>query len=133
MWGGHVGLSPADDVLISVERPLGIDNRELMVASILSKKLAAGSTRLLIDIPVGPHAKVHDADEAMRLRKLFEFLGDRLGLPADVILTDGRQPIGRGIGPVLEAQDVMQVLSSDPAAPRTFARRRYGSRSYSGI
>ena len=117
VWGGHVGLSPADDVLISVERPLGIDNRELMVASILSKKLAAGSTRLLIDIPVGPHAKVHDADEAMRLRKLFEFLGDRLGLPADVILTDGRQPIGRGIGPVLEAQDVMQVLSSDPAAP----------------
>ncbi len=80
VWGGHVRLSPADDVLISVERPLGIDNRELMVASILSKKLAAGSTRLLIDIPVGPYAKVHDSDEAMRLRKLFEFLGDRLGL-----------------------------------------------------
>lgn len=85
--------------------------------SILSKKLAAGSTRLLIDIPVGPHAKVHDADEAMRLRKLFEFLGDRLGRPADVILTDGRQPIGTGIGPVLEVQDVMQVLSNDAVAP----------------
>jgi thymidine phosphorylase len=117
VWGGHVGLSPADDVLISVERPLGIDNRELMVASILSKKVAAGSTRLLIDIPVGPHAKVHDSDEAMRLRKLFEFLGDRLGLPIDVIITDGRQPIGTGIGPVLEAHDVMQVLSNDPVAP----------------
>jgi thymidine phosphorylase len=117
VWGGHVRLSPADDVLISVERPLGIDNRELMVASIMSKKLAAGSTRLLIDIPVGPHAKVHDADEAMRLRKLFEFLGDRLGLPTDVVITDGRQPIGTGIGPVLEARDVMQVLSNDPAAP----------------
>jgi thymidine phosphorylase len=117
VWGGHVRLSPADDVLISVERPLGIDNRELMVASILSKKLAAGSTRLLIDIPVGPHAKMHDADEAMRLRKLFEFLGDRLGLRTDVVLTDGHQPIGNGIGPVLEARDVMQVLSGDPAAP----------------
>ena len=103
--------------MISVERPLGIDNRELMVASILSKKVAAGSTRLLIDIPVGPHAKVHNSDEAMRLRKLFEFLGDRLGLPAEVIITDGRQPIGTGIGPVLEANDVMQVLSNDPAAP----------------
>jgi thymidine phosphorylase len=117
VWGGHVRLSPADDVLISVERPLGIDNRELMVASILSKKLAAGSTRLLIDIPVGPYAKVHDSDEATRLRKLFEFLGDRLGLSTEVIITDGRQPIGKGIGPVLEAKDVMQVLSNDPAAP----------------
>jgi thymidine phosphorylase len=117
VWGGHVRLSPADDVLISVERPLGIDNRELMVASILSKKLAAGSTRLLIDIPVGPYAKVHDPDEGMRLRKLFEHLGDRLGLTVEIIITDGRQPIGKGIGPVLEAADVMQVLSNDPAAP----------------
>ena len=117
VWGGHVRLSPADDVLISVERPLGIDNRELMVASILSKKLAAGSTRLLIDIPVGPYAKVHDSDEGMRLRKLFEHLGDRLSLTTEIIVTDGRQPIGKGIGPVLEARDVMQVLSNDPAAP----------------
>lgn len=117
VWGGHVRLSPADDVLISVERPLGIDNRELMVASILSKKLAAGSTRLLIDIPVGPYAKVHDSDEGMRLRKLFEHLGDRLGLTAEIMITDGRQPIGKGVGPVLEARDVMQVLSNDPEAP----------------
>ena len=43
VWGGHVNLSPADDILISVERPLGLDTREQMVASIISKKLAAGS------------------------------------------------------------------------------------------
>jgi thymidine phosphorylase len=118
IWGGHVRLSPADDVLIGIERPLGIDTRELMVASILSKKLAAGSTHLLVDIPVGPHAKVHDSDEAVRLRKLFEYVGDRLGLVIEVLLTDGSQPIGRGIGPVLEARDVMQVLENDPAAPQ---------------
>jgi thymidine phosphorylase len=117
VWGGHVRLSPADDVLIGIGRPLGIDNRELMVASILSKKLAAGSTHLLIDIPVGPHAKVHDLDEAVRLRKLFEYVGDRLGLNTEVLLTDGSQPIGTGIGPVLEARDVMRVLSGDPLAP----------------
>lgn len=117
VWGGHVRLSPADDVLISIGRPLRIDNRELMVASILSKKLAAGSTHLLIDIPVGPHAKVHDLDEAVRLRKLFEYVGDRLGLKTEVLLTDGSQPIGIGIGPVLEARDVMRVLSGDAQAP----------------
>ena len=53
IWGGHVNLSPADDVLISVERPLCLDTREQMVASIISKKVAAGSTHLLIDLPVG--------------------------------------------------------------------------------
>lgn len=116
-WGGTAKLAPVDDMLISVERPLGIDSRSQMVASILSKKLAAGSTHLLIDIPVGPTAKVRHMQEALSLRKLFEFVGDRLGLHLQVIITDGRQPIGRGIGPVLEARDVMQVLNNDPEAP----------------
>ncbi|MDT3687373.1 MAG: thymidine phosphorylase family protein [Pseudorhodoplanes sp.] len=117
VWGGHVNLAPADDILISVERPLSLDTREQMVASIISKKLAAGSTHLLLDVPVGPTAKVANATEAMRLRKLFEFVGDRFGISIEVVTTDGRQPIGSGIGPVLEAQDVMAVLSNDPAAP----------------
>lgn len=118
VWGGHVNLSPADDILISVERPLALDTREQMVASIMSKKLAAGSTHLLIDLPVGPNAKLANALEAMRLRKLFEFVGDHFGIAVEVVTTDGRQPIGSGIGPVLEAQDVMAVLANDPAAPR---------------
>ena len=116
-WGGHVNLSPADDILISVERPLSLDTREQMVASIMSKKLAAGSTHLLIDLPVGPTAKLANATEAMRLRKLFEFVGDHFGITVEVITTDGRQPIGNGIGPVLEAEDVMAVLANDPGAP----------------
>ena len=118
VWGGHVNLSPADDILIAVERPLALDTREQMVASIMSKKLAAGSTHLLIDLPIGPNAKLANALEAMRLRKLFEFVGDHFGIAVEVVTTDGRQPIGNGIGPVLEAQDVMAVLTNDPHAPR---------------
>lgn len=116
-WGGTSQLSPADDVLISVERPLSIDSPGQMVASILSKKVAAGSTHLLLDIPVGPHAKVRSMPEARQLRKLFEFVAGRMGLTLDVVITDGSQPVGRGIGPVLEARDVMQVLSNHSAAP----------------
>ena len=118
VWGGHVNLSPADDILISVERPLSLDTREQMVASIMSKKIAAGATHLLIDLPVGPSAKLATAMDAMRLRKLFEFVGDHFGIAVEVITTDGRQPIGNGIGPVLEAQDVMAVLRNEPDAPR---------------
>ena len=116
-WGGRVNLSPADDILISVERPLRIDSLEQMVASILSKKLAAGVTHLLLDIPLGPTAKVRNLSEAVRLRKLFEHVAASLGLVIDVVLTDGSQPVGRGIGPVLEARDVMAVLRNDPDAP----------------
>jgi thymidine phosphorylase len=49
---------------------------------------------------------------------LFEFVGDRVGLHLEAMITDGTQPIGRGIGPMLEARDVMQVLENDPDQPR---------------
>ncbi|WP_114392494.1 thymidine phosphorylase family protein [Oleisolibacter albus] len=122
-WGGHVNLSPADDVLIGVERPLNIDTREQMVASILSKKLAAGSTHLVIDVPLGPTAKIRTRSDALRLRKLFEYVGGALGLTLQVVLTDGSQPVGCGIGPVLEARDVMAVLENAPSAPRDLRDR----------
>jgi thymidine phosphorylase len=117
IWGGTANLAPVDDILISVERPLGADYPGQMVASILSKKIAAGSTHLVIDIPVGPSAKVRHMRDALTLRKLFEYVANRLGLFVQVVITDGRQPVGRGIGPVLEARDVMQVLQNDPDAP----------------
>ena len=118
VWGGHVNLSPVDDIFIRVERPLSLDTREQMVASIMSKKMAAGSTHLLIDIPIGPTAKVHSSFEAMRLRKMFEYIGDQVGLTLDVVVSDGSGPIGRGVGPALEARDVMAVLRNEPGAPR---------------
>lgn len=116
-WGGTAHLSPADDVLISVERPLGLDSPGQMVASILSKKIAAGSTHLVLDIPIGPTAKVRSMPEAQRLRRLFQYVAGRIKLSLDVVITDGRQPIGNGIGPILEARDVMQVLENAPRAP----------------
>jgi len=116
-WGGTAKLAPADDILISVERPLSIDSMGQMVASILSKKAAAGSTHLLIDIPVGPTAKVRHMHDALQLRKLFEYVSDRLNLHLEVIITDGLQPVGNGIGPVLEARDVMKVLKNEDDAP----------------
>lgn len=116
-WGGRVNLAPADDVLISIERPLSIDTPEQMVASILSKKLAAGSNHLLIDMPVGRTAKIRSYAHAQSVRKLFEFVASRLGLVIEVMITDGASPIGRGIGPALEARDVLEVLDRRTDAP----------------
>lgn len=117
-WGGTAKLAPVDDILITVERPLSMDSPGQMVASILSKKMAAGITHLIIDIPVGPTAKMHSYSKATKLRKLFEYVGDNLGLHLEVIMTDGTQPIGFGIGPNLEAKDIMQVLENNPLASK---------------
>lgn len=113
VWGVHVNSRLP---LISVERPLSLDTREQMVASIMSRKLASGSTHLLIDLPVEPAAKLVTAMDAMRRRKLFEFGGDHFGIAVKFIITGGHQPIGNGISPVLESQDVMAVLSNEPNA-----------------
>ncbi len=123
IWGGRANLSPADDILITVERPLGIDTRGQMVASILSKKVTAGSTHLVIDMPIGPSAKLRDRADAVELRKLFEFVGHAMGLRLDFVFSDGSQPVGNGIGPVLEARDVLKVLRNDADAPADLRER----------
>lgn len=117
VWGGGISLSPADDMLISVERALNIDSRGQMIASVLSKKVSAGATRVVLDIPVGSTAKVRTMDEATRLSDSFTVIGSAIGLTVDVIITDGRQPVGRGIGPSLEAMDVLSVLRGDAGRP----------------
>lgn len=114
VWGGAVDLSPADDLLIRVERALDIDSEAQLVASVLSKKIAAGSTHTIIDIPVGETAKVRDRETADRLAQILTQTGDALGLNVHVAVTDGSQPVGRGIGPALEARDVLAVLQGSP-------------------
>jgi len=121
--GSAMRLSPADDVLIRVERPLGIDSEGLMVASILSKKAAMGSQRVLIDIPVGPLAKVRSDDAAGQLSRSLVTVGAALGLQVRTVFTDGSQPVGRGVGPALEAMDVMAVLERQADAPQDLRER----------
>ena len=116
-WNGRLSHSPVDDVMNSITRPLGIDSSKLAVTSILSKKLAAGSTHAIIDIPVGPRTKVANEEEGQALARLFEEVGSGVGLTIKARVTDGAQPIGRGLGPALEVRDVYQVLRNEPDAP----------------
>lgn len=123
VWGGAVRLSPADDVLIQVERPLDFDSDGQLVASVLSKKLAAGSSHVLIDIPVGPTAKVRSDAAAQGLSARLRSTAVALGLTLETLVTDGTQPVGIGIGPALEAHDVLAVLRGTEGAPVDLRRR----------
>lgn len=117
VWGGAVKLSPADDILIRVERVLDIDSEGQLVASVLSKKIAAGASTVLIDIPVGPTAKIRSIEKGEVLADLLVTVGKRLGLDVSVHLSDGSVPIGRGIGPTLEAKDLLAVFQNMLDAP----------------
>ena len=116
-WNGRISHSPVDEVMNALTRPLGIESHRLSVASILSKKAAAGATHTVIDVPVGPTAKVRSHVEAAELARLFRLVADALGLAVAVEITDGRHPVGRGVGPALEARDAMAVLRRSPDAP----------------
>lgn len=123
VWGGAVKLSPADDLLIAVEKALEVDSEGQMVASVLSKKAAAGSTHVVIDIPIGPTAKVRSQEEALRLQYYFKAVGEAIGIHIEIVITDGAQPVGKGIGPSLEALDVLAVLQNKTDAPTDLKER----------
>ncbi|WP_025663246.1 thymidine phosphorylase family protein [Aquimarina megaterium] len=123
VWGGTAQLSPADDVLIKIEKALDIDSEGQLIASVLSKKAAAGSTHVVIDIPVGETAKVRSMEMAEKLQNHMETVGDAVGLNVKVIITDGSQPVGYGIGPTLEAIDILNVLKNEENAPKDLKER----------
>lgn len=123
IWGGALNLSPADDHLIQIERPLDFDSTGQLVASVLSKKAAAGSTHVLIDMPVGATAKVRSAKAAEALMARFLHVGEAIGLRLAIHLSNGSAPVGRGIGPALEAADVLAVLRREAAAPEDLRDR----------
>ncbi|MBU4308857.1 MAG: thymidine phosphorylase, partial [Nanoarchaeota archaeon] len=99
VWEGPTGIVPADSKIIKIEKRLKIDPKAQMIASIMSKKIAGGAKYILIDIPCGKTAKI-TRQGATALKKKFEQIGKHYNLKIKVVLTDGSQPIGKGVGPV---------------------------------
>jgi len=122
-WGGAVNLSPADDLLIRIEKALNLDGEGQLIASVLSKKIAAGSTDVLIDIPVGETAKVRSKAQAQHLLELFNEVAKACNINVKCVITDGSKPIGQGIGPVEEARDILAVLNCEIEAPQDLRER----------
>ncbi len=118
VWGGAINLAAADDKLIRVRHPLSLDPEGMMLASIMAKKAAVGATHVVFDLPIGEEAKLHSLGEARHLQHMFSRLALRFNMKIDPIVTDGSQPIGNGIGPALEARDVLYILRNERRAPK---------------
>ena len=117
VWGGHMGLAPADDILIQVERPLAFESYDKIIVSVMAKKVASGANHIIIDLPVGPTMKIQHFKDAEMIAKKFEMLAKQFKVKMIFDINEARQNAGRGIGPVLEARDVFQVLEQLPERP----------------
>jgi len=117
VWGGSPGILPADSKIIKVEKILKIDPKSQLIASIMSKKLSMGTKYILIDIPYGGGSKF-DKKKALLLKKDFEYIGKYFHKKIKCVLTDGSQPIGCGIGPGPEMEDIIKVLDPEKQGPK---------------
>lgn len=117
IWGGGFNLAPADDKILKVTYPLSLEPYDKMIVSIMAKKIATAVTHLVIDMPIGETTKVPNFKTALELKKKFEFIASRYGIKIKIVITNSSDPVGRGIGPALEARDVLRVLQQKENRP----------------
>ncbi len=117
VWGGAIDIAPADDDLIRVEEPLLLESFDKILVSIMAKKIAFGSNHIVIDLPYGPHVKVHRKADAEVLADKFKNLAKRFEVKLEVYVHKVEQPAGRGIGPLLEAKEALKVLEQTADRP----------------
>jgi putative thymidine phosphorylase len=116
-WNGKMGIAPADDIIIRVEEPLSFESFDKIIISVMAKKVAAGTTHLVLDIPIGKTAKIHRFSEGENVAKKFENLAHCFGIKVICDINETLEPAGRGIGPILEARDVLYVLEQKTDRP----------------
>ena len=117
VWGGHLGLAPADDIIIQVEEPLAFESFDKIIVSIMAKKVASAANHVIMDIPVGPHMKIKHMKDGEVIAKKFQFLAKKFGIKVAIDISQTLEPVGRGVGPVLEVRDVFQILEQHKNRP----------------
>ncbi len=117
VWGGNFNIAPADDVIINVEKELMFESFDKIIISIMSKKIAFGSTHVVIDVPYGNTLKVTHLKDAEILKSKFEYIADKFNIKIRVLIHRTDQPVGRGIGPILETRDALKVLEQASDRP----------------
>lgn len=117
VWGGNFNIAPADDVIINVEKELMFESFDKIIISIMAKKVAFGSTHVVIDLPYGNTLKVTHLKDAEILKNKFEYIAKKFNIKIRVLVHRTDQPVGRGIGPVLETRDALRVLEQTTDRP----------------
>lgn len=116
-WNEYLKIAPADDVIIKVEEPLSIESFDKIIISVMAKKVAIGATHLVLDVPVGKTMKIRHFHDADKVREKFKELAHRFRMKVVFDVNETLEPAGRGVGPALEARDVLYILEQKPERP----------------
>ncbi|MDZ7798345.1 MAG: AMP phosphorylase [Patescibacteria group bacterium] len=117
VWGGATFIAPADDIIVRLTKKISLEPLSKMIVSVMAKKVAMGIDYLLIDIPYGRTAKIKSLKQAKKVARKFKWLGRKFGIKIVFTILSAKEPIGNGIGPALEARDVIRVLQRKDKRP----------------
>ncbi len=114
MAGQTAEIAPADKKMYALRDATStVEAIPLIVASIISKKGAAGLGAMVIDVKVGNGAFMRDSDRATALAHALVSTGNSCGIKTRALLTDMNQPLGRAVGNSLEVQECIELLRGD--------------------
>mgnify|MGYP003393391904 CR=1 FL=1 len=123
VWGGRLNLAPADYEIINVEEPLLLESFDKILVSVMAKKIAFGSTHVVIDIPYGRFVKVHHKEDGENLARKFKFLASKFDIKLEAVVSQASEPAGNGVGPLLEARDALKVLERTNDRPMALEKK----------
>ncbi|NRB04355.1 MAG: thymidine phosphorylase, partial [Rhodobacteraceae bacterium] len=118
--GATSNIAPADKRLYAIRDVTAtVESRDLITASILSKKLAAGLEGLVLDVKVGSGAFMKSLEEARELASALVDTANAAGCPTTALITDMNQPLSQSLGNALEVADVVHVMREGTPHPLT--------------